>query len=372
MAPRFLLALAIATFAFASLASSLDPNPLSYSPHDLLSPTRILNLFDAWNAKHGKQYGPEHRAEKHRRFGIFRHNLMYIDRHNSAGEKSFRLGLTRFADMTNEEFRESQRLGFNSGAAKIRSVARNARQTMVAKSSHLPEAVDWRAQGAVTPAKDQGMCGSCWAFSATGAMEGVNAIATGKLISLSEQELVTCDVGGSSEGCNGGLMDDAFEWVIENGGIASEETYPYTSWTGDDGICNTKLEGEEKTVTIDGYSDVDSYNEEALLAAVAKQPVSVAIDGSAFDFQLYYEGIYNGSCSSDPNDINHGVLVVGYGTENGLDYWVVKNSWGGSWGDEGFIKMVRNGSPFGICAIHSMASYPIKASTIDDSLVATS
>lgn len=333
---------------------------LSYSPQDLHSEVKLLSLFDAWNAKHGKHYTASQKLEKHRRFHIFRDNLLRIDAHNSEAGSSFKLGLNRFADLTHEEYKESRRLGLKLPARKlgsIRNPSATHRKASAIDVKELSESIDWRTLGVVTGVKDQGMCGSCWAFSATGAIEGANAIATGSLVSVSEEELVTCS---SADGCNGGLMDEAFEWVLDNGGIATEEKYPYESYSGTSGSCDTKLEGEEKTVTIDGFADVEPYSEAALMEAVSKQPVSVAIEASAWDFQLYAEGVYNGTCSSDPYDINHGVLLVGYGSENGVNYWIVKNSWGSSWGDTGFIRMIRNGSPFGICAILSMSSYPIK------------
>ncbi|KAG2683979.1 hypothetical protein I3760_10G058800 [Carya illinoinensis] len=201
------------------------------------------------------------------------------------------------------------------------------------------------------------LTGSCWSFSSTGAMEGINAIATGDLISLSEQELVDCDT--TNYGCEGGYMDYAFEWVISNGGIDTESDYPYT---GVDGTCNITKE-ETKVVTIDGYEDV-AESDSALLCATVQQPISVGMDGSALDFQLYTSGIYDGDCSSDPDDIDHAVLIVGYGSEDGEDYWIVKNSWGTDWGMEGYIYIRRNTNlTYGVCAINAMASYPTKESS---------
>lgn len=347
-----------------SISSAENPHVLSYSPSDLHSEAKLVSLFDAWNMKHGKHYTVAQKLEKHKRFHIFRDNLMRIEAHNSKEGSTFKLGLNRFADLTQDEFKQSRRLGLKLPAVKLGSIRRPShphhKPSSIETPRLTPVSVDWRTLGAVTPVKDQGMCGSCWAFSATGAIEGANAIATGSLVSVSEEELVTCS---SESGCDGGLMDEAFEWVIENGGIATEESYPYESYSGSSAACNTNLEEEDKTVTIDGFADVAPYSEAALLEAVSKQPVSVAIEASAWDLQLYVEGVYNGTCSSDPYDINHGVLLVGYGTENGVDYWIVKNSWGASWGDVGFIRMIRNGSPFGICAIHSMSSYPVKSAS---------
>ncbi|KAB1210229.1 Cysteine proteinase RD21a [Morella rubra] len=200
------------------------------------------------------------------------------------------------------------------------SYKKNVQQNLQSCDS-APSSLDWRNKGIVTGVKDQGSCGSCWAFSSTGAIEGINALVTGDLISLSEQELVDCDT--TNEGCEGGYMDYAFEWVINNGGIDTESDYPYT---GVDGTCNTTKE-ETKAVTIDGYEDVEE-SESALLCATVQQPISVGIDGSAIDFQLYTSGIYDGDCSDDPDDIDHAVLIMGYGSEDGEDYWIVKNSWG--------------------------------------------
>ncbi|MBA0627814.1 hypothetical protein Godav_022622 [Gossypium davidsonii] len=217
----------------------------------------------------------------------------------------------------------------------------------------VPSSMDWRSKGAVTNIKDQGQCGCCWAFSAVAAMEGITKLKTGNLVSLSEQELVDCDINGEDEGCSGGLMDDAFEFIISNKGLTTESSYPYQ---GVDGTCNKKAAANH-AAQITGYEDVPSNSESALLKAVANQPVSVAIDAGGADFQNYKSGVFTGECGTS---LDHGVTAVGYGEDDdGTKYWLVKNSWGTSWGEDGYIRMQRDiDAEEGLCGIAMEASYP--------------
>lgn len=224
---------------------------------------------------------------------------------------------------------------------------------MSSENIEVPNKIDWRQQGAVTPVKDQGQCGSCWAFSATGALEGQHFRKTNRLVSLSEQNLVDCSKDYGNDGCNGGLMDNAFKYINVNKGIDTETSYPYEA---KDDTCRYNLNdvgAEDK-----GFVDIPSGNEKKLKEAVATVgPVSVAIDAANPSFQLYASGVYfEPQCSSE--NLDHGVLAVGYGTDKKSgDYWLVKNSWGDSWGDDGYIKMSRNKE--NNCGIATQASYPL-------------
>ncbi|XP_072952950.1 oryzain alpha chain-like [Typha angustifolia] len=318
------------------------------------SEEEVRRLYRSWMAEHRKSYNAIDEEEK--RFEIFKDNLRYIDQHNAAadaGVHAFRLGLNRFADLTNEEYR-AKFLGVRAeGSHRRRDEGEGSDRYRLRAGDALPDSVDWRKKGAVVSVKDQGSCGSCWAFSTIAAVEGINQIVTGDLISLSEQELVDCDTS-YNQGCDGGLMDYAFEFIINNGGIDTEEDYPYNAR---DGRCDTYRKNA-RVVSIDSYEDVPVNDEKALQKAVANQPISVAIEAGGRAFQLYQSGIFTGICGTE---LDHGVTAVGYGTENGKDYWIVKNSWGGDWGEDGYVKMERNiAAATGKCGIAMEASYPIK------------
>ncbi|KAL6296214.1 hypothetical protein ACE6H2_004356 [Prunus campanulata] len=353
--------MAVLLFAIFTLSSALDMSIISYDDKNVVGESKsswrtdeeVMSIYEGWLAKHGKAYNGL--GEKESRFQIFKDNLRYIDDHN-AKNLSYKLGLNRFADLSNDEYR-STFLGTKTRAQKKRLSNRNTKSDRYAPrvGDSLPDSVDWRKEGVVNPIKDQGSCGSCWAFATISSVEGINKLVTGDLLSLSEQELVDCDKT-YNEGCNGGLMDYAFEFIISNGGIDSEEDYPYKGY---DATCDTYRKNA-KVVSIDDYEDVPAYDEKALQKAVANQPIAVAIEGGGRDFQLYNSGVFTGRCGTS---LDHGVTVVGYGTDKGVDYWIVRNSWGGSWGEEGYIRMERNlgNTAHGICGIAMEASYPVKS-----------
>ncbi|KAL0684601.1 hypothetical protein Bca4012_051449 [Brassica carinata] len=242
------------------------------------SDAEVSKIYEEWMEKHGKKkmMTQNNGLVTDQRFEIFKDNLRFIDEHNNKN-LSYKLGLTRFADLTNDEYRS-----IYLGAKPKKRVLKTSDRYEPRVGDALPASVDWRKEGAVAAVKDQGSCGSCWAFSTIGAVEGINKIVTGDLISLSEQELVDCDTS-YNQGCNGGLMDYAFEFIIKNGGIDTEEDYPYKAA---DGRCDQNRKNA-KVVKIDGYEDVPENNEAALKKALANQPISVAIEAGGRAFQLY-------------------------------------------------------------------------------------
>jgi len=314
--------------------------------------------FEAWKKEHGKTYGSE--GEHKEKFEVYQANVRMIDEHNKV-HKDITLVVNKFADFTNEEFK-------NIYTPKTFDLSRKRKPEFRHESVEVDVAKDglkdWRTSGAVTRVKDQGQCGSCWSFSTTGSTEGIHAIKTGKLLQFSEQELVDCDTT-QDHGCNGGLMDYAFNFIIANGGLDTEWDYPYT---GAQGSCNVAKEKRDKG-SITGFEDVPVGDEQAMLKAVSQQPVSVAIEADTFPFQFYSTGVISTPLCG--TNLDHGVLVVGYGTDNAtgtdVDYWIVKNSWGAEWGDKGYLKIARHSSPLdakgpGTCGIALSASYPV----IDD------
>jgi len=307
----------------------------------------LLAKFEAWKVEHGKAYESVEGLAKAMK--AFAANEEIINAHNAQG-KSWTLGHNEFSDLTWDEFKAKHMSElFTNRAPKNMN-----RKHLMGLTDYKPaDAVDWVTAGAVTPVKNQASCGSCWAFSTTGAVEGAYQTAGNPLVSLSEQDLVSCDHNGD-QGCQGGLMDNAFEWIMKNG-ICTEADYPYTSGTGSSGVCKTTC---APAVTITGFTDVPSRDEAALKSAVSKQPVSIAIEADRSAFQLYKSGVLDStSCGTN---LDHGVLVVGYGTDgaSAKDYWKVKNSWGKTWGESGFLRMVRDKN---MCGLALQPSYPTGA-----------
>ncbi|KAJ8752031.1 hypothetical protein K2173_001057 [Erythroxylum novogranatense] len=288
-----------------------------FHERDLESEDSLWDLYERWRSHHTVSRSFD---EKHKRFNVFKEN-------------TYKLKLNKFADITNQEFRNTYASSKVKHHMMFRAMPRENGTFMYQNVNGVPGSVDWRKKGAVTPVKDQGQC----------AVEGINRIKRNQLVSLSEQELVDCD---------------AFKFIKKKGGLTTESNYPYQA---QDGYCNVS-KVNAPAVTIDGHENVPANDEHSLLKAAANQPIAVAIDAGGSDFQFYSEGVFSGPCGTD---LDHGVVVVGYGTTvDGTKYWIVKNSWGPEWGEKGFIRMQRGISDReGLCGIAMEASYPIKTSS---------
>ncbi len=300
------------------------------------------NTFHEWTKEYNVKFNLL--GERMMRKSIFEQNLAKIERHND-NHPGWQMKMNQFGHLTSDEFKSTY-LGLTPKGYKTP-------KGYIYRSLRInPEEVDWVKKGAVTPVKNQGACGSCWSFATTGALEGAYFVKYNKLVSFSEQELVACDK--IDQGCNGGLMDNAFEYIQRNG-LCSEEDYPYTAGSGFRGWCKkrtcTPVPNSHKLK----YIDVD-HNAISLESAVAKQPVAVAIE--ADELQFYSGGVMDSKCGTN---LDHGVLLVGYGTDTitGQKYWLIKNSWGSTWGEQGYIKLARNvDQEGGECGILLSGSYP--------------
>ncbi|XP_063170251.1 pro-cathepsin H [Candoia aspera] len=300
-------------------------------------------LFQAWAAQHGRRYRSE--EEHQHRLQTFLRNKRKIDEHN-AGNHTFRMGLNWFSDMTFAEFRKQflWREPQNCSATK----GNFGRSTGL-----CPRAIDWRKKGKyVSPVKDQGPCGSCWTFSTTGCLESAIAIKTGKLLNLAEQQLVDCAQNFNNHGCSGGLPSQAFEYILYNKGVMDEEAYPYLAKNG---TC--KFQPQKAVAFVKSVVNISLYDEQGMVEAVGMHnPVSFAFEVKD-DFMFYQQGVYTSTrCDKTPDKVNHAVLAVGYGEENGLPFWIVKNSWGPSWGMDGYFNIERGKN---MCGLADCASFPV-------------
>ncbi|XP_013865872.1 pro-cathepsin H [Austrofundulus limnaeus] len=291
---------------------------------------------------HNKRYTSE---DLHHRLRVFTENKRTVDSHN-AGNHSFTMGLNQFSDLTFEEFKK-----IYLQTPQICSVTKG---NHVFGTGPHPDFVDWRVKGNfVTPVKNQGFCGSCWTFSTTGCLESVNAIATGKLISLSEQQLLDCSSSFNNSGCLGGLPSHSFEYIKYNKGLMTEEDYPYKGFVG---TC--KFESQLTAVFVQDVVNITCNDEKAMVDAVARlNPITVSFDVTS-DFKHYKDGVYSSAqCKKTADSVNHAVLAVGFGSEeNGKAYWIVKNSWGPAWGKDGYFLIERGTN---MCGLATCSSYPL-------------
>ncbi|KAL8460650.1 hypothetical protein ACS0TY_032244 [Phlomoides rotata] len=302
--------------------------------------TSMRERHEQWMSDYGREY--KNGIEKEERYNIFKANAEYIHSVNNAGNKPYKLSINQFADKTNKEFKST----YTTYKKPLES---RVTPFWYENLTAVPPSIDWRKKGAVTGIRG-GSCGA-WTYPAVDTVESITMIKSGTLYNLSVQEILDCS--SACDGCTGGLLTNAFDFIKQKG-LTTESNYPSNEKMG---TCDVKKEAEP-VAKISSYGYVPADDEEALMVAVAGQPVAVSVDASGAGFQFYKSGVFTGECGTD---LDHGVTVVGYGTENGkLKYWIVKNSWGTSWGEEGYMRLERDiVQREGQCGIAMEALYPI-------------
>ena len=303
------------------------------------SEEEIFTQFQTFMSEHNKTYNTI--EEFKNRFEIFRQNYKKIEIHQQymTTEQSFEFGITQFFDMTPSEFAKTHLNLEISHLQRLKAQASSIKPHY--KSGPAPESHDWREHGAVSPVRNQGMCGSCWAFSAIGNIESQYALKTGNIAQFSEQQLVDCDK--VDQGCNGGLMEDAFKH-LQTTGVMTEESYPYKGSGGD---C--KFDSSKVKAKVTGYHYASSQDENQIKQLLFENgPFAIAIN--ATPLQFYFWGIFNPWMEwiCNPKELNHGVLLVGYGVDGSTPYWIVKNSWGASWGEKGYFRLIAGKGACGV------------------------
>jgi cathepsin F len=316
---------------------------------------QIFAQFQDFMKNHKKSYNTV--EEFKNRFEIFRQNYRKVEMHqfmmSKSGEKAmYELGINEFFDLTPSEFAKSHLNLEISYLQRLKAEAVAVRPHF--KNGNAPESYDWRDQGKVSSVKNQGMCGSCWAFSAIGNIESVYAIKTGKNVDFSEQQLVDCDK--VDQGCNGGLMEDAFKY-LNTSGVMTNQDYPYR---GTDGQC--RFDQSKVAARVSGFQFASSQDENEIKQFLFENgPLAIAIN--ATPLQFYFWGIFNPwfEWICNPKELNHGVLLVGYGVSGSTPYWIVKNSWGSGWGEKGYFRIIAGK---GACGVNT---YVVTAN-VEDSL----
>lgn len=316
--------------------------------------------------KYGKTYSKKEYALREQ---IFANKVAIVTAHNNAaakGEHTHTLGINKFSDMTADEWRAT--LLSKKPKSNTRTVGETP-QGVIDASFNLPASVNWTAGVAGVVAdvgvKDQGQCGSCWAFATVGSLEGAFAVAGNKLTSFSEQQIVSCDKKSGNAGCNGGDQITALKWIASGNSICTEADYPYKSGGGKDGKCETTC---KPAIKITGAYELKPNNETEVLASLALHPISLSVDASNDKiWQDYAGGVVTAKCSTctKPDCLDHGVTGVGYGTDSsGQDYYIVKNSWGVDWGMSGYILLARGDkyNPSGQCGVQIDNQYPLGVS----------